>query len=236
MPAAFSFRANQKEFFMAEIHDDVTAEKAAYETELQALDRPAIRAGASTPWGMAQVSRQFADGIVLHSTASHGGFHLAENANATIHRLCRNGDGFYEEDCEWTKVAQAFPQLFTTYERRWADCTLRNTYPDVYERVMGVKLTGSQSHMRDRQQFESLHRSDWVVVAALNSFHQPGFVECIATLGGIRGETGERRFLVPRSDYVIGRHGFVIEPLKHKPYDGPSSFVPGPRGDDSRVH
>jgi hypothetical protein len=78
---------------------------------------------------------------------------------------------------------------------------------------MGITLTGSgQSHMRDRQQFESLHRNDWVVIAALNSDHQPGFVECIATLGGIRGEVGERRFLVPRSDYVIGRHGFVIDP------------------------
>ncbi|WP_276122178.1 hypothetical protein [Pararhizobium qamdonense] len=79
--------------------------------------------------------------------------------------------------------------------------------------------------MRDSQEFESRHRNDWVVIAALNSDHQPGFVECIATLGGIRGETGERRFLVPRSDYVIGRHGFVIDPLKQRPYDGPSSFV-----------
>jgi hypothetical protein len=210
---------------MAEIHDDMATEKAAHETELQALDRPTIRAGASTPWGMAQVSRQFADGIVLHSTASHGGFHLDENVNATVHALYRNKTEFYEEDCEWAKVAHAYPQLFTAYERRLADRSLRDYCPDAYERVMGVKLTGSQSHMRDRQEFESRHRNDWVVIAALNSDHQPGFVECIATLGGIRGETGERRFLVPRSDYVIGRHGFVIDPAKHEPYDGPSSFV-----------
>ncbi|MGV2125552.1 DUF7007 domain-containing protein [Agrobacterium vitis] len=189
---------------MAEIHDDLAAEKAAHEAELQALDRPMIRAGVSTPWGMAQVSRQFADGIILHSTARHGGFHLAEKANAAVHALFRNDGEFYEEDCEWAKVAHAFPQLFTAYERRLADRTLRNYYPDAYERVMGVKLTGSQSHMRDRQDFESRHRNDWVVIAALNSDHQPGLVECIATLGGIRGEVGERRFLVPRSDYVIG--------------------------------
>jgi hypothetical protein len=210
---------------MAKIHDDTATEKAAHETELQALDRPAIRAGASTPWGMAQVSRQFADGIILHSTASHGGFHLAEKANSAVHPLFRNDDGFYEEDCEWAKVAHAFPQLFTVYKRRLADRTLRDYFPDACERVMGITLTGSQSHMRDRQQFESVHRNDWVVIAALNSDHKPGFVECIATLGGIRSEVGERRFLVPRSDYVIGRHGFVIDPLKHQPYDGPSSFV-----------
>ncbi|WCA62405.1 hypothetical protein G6M16_024495 (plasmid) [Agrobacterium tumefaciens] len=210
---------------MAEIHDDLAAEKAAHEAELRALERPTIQAGASTPWGMAQVSRQYADDIVLHSTASHGGFHLAENANAVVHPLYRNDDGFYEEDCEWAKVAHAFPQLFTAYERRLADRTLRDYFPDAYERVTGAILNGGQSHMRDRQEFESLHRNDWVVIAALNSDHQPGFVECVATLGGIRGETGERRFLVPRSDYTIGRHGFVIDPMKHQSYDGPSSFV-----------
>ncbi|NTF97781.1 DUF7007 domain-containing protein [Rhizobium rhizogenes] len=214
---------------MAEIHDDmaedIAAEKAAHEAELRTFDRPTIGAGASTPWGMAQVWRQFADGIVLHSTASHGGFHLDENANATIHRLYRNGDGFYEEDCEWAKVARAFPELFTAYQRRLADRTLRDYSPDAYERVMGVALNGGQSHARDRQEFEKKHRNDWVVIAALNSDHKPGFVECIATLGGIRCETGERRFLVPGHDYVIGRHGVVIDPVKHQPYDGPSSFV-----------
>jgi hypothetical protein len=210
---------------MAEIHDDVTAEKAAHEAELRTLDRPTISAGGSTPWGMAQVSRQFADGIVLHSTASHGGFHLDENANGTVHAHYRNDTEFYEEDCEWAKVAHAFPQLFTAYERRLADRTLRDFYPDAYERATGVTLNGGQSHARDRQKFEELHRNDWVVIAALNSDRQPGLVECIATLGGIRGEVGERRFLVPRSDYAIGRHGFVIDPIKHEPYDGPSSFM-----------
>lgn len=210
---------------MAEIHDDMAIEKAAHETGLRTLDRPTIPAGASTLWGRAQVSRQFADGIILHSTASHGGFHLAEKANPTIHPLFRNDDGFYEEDCEWAKVAHAFPQVFTAYERRLADRTLRDYYPDAYERVTGVTLNGGQSHIRDRQEFEKRHRNDWVVIAPLNSDHKPGFVECIATLGGIRGETGERRFLVPRSDYTIGRHGFVIDPAKHEPCDGPSSFV-----------
>ncbi|MBY5502364.1 hypothetical protein HFO82_27630 [Rhizobium leguminosarum] len=210
---------------MAEIHDDIATEKAVHEAELRALDRPTIQAGASTPWGMAQVSRRYADGIVLHSTASHGGFHLAENANAIVHVLYRNNIEFYEEDCEWAKVAHAFPQLFTAYERRLADRTLRDFYPDAYERVTEVTLNGGQSHARDRQKFAERHRNDWVVIAAINSDHRPGLVECIATLGGIRGEVGERRFLVPRSDYTIGRHGFVIDPLKYQPYDGPSNFV-----------
>lgn len=133
---------------MAEIHDDIAAEKAAHEPELRTLDRPTIRAGASTPWGMAQVSRRYADGIILHSTAGHGGFYLDEIANAVVHPLYRNDDSFYEEDCEWAKVAHAFPQLFTAYERNLADRTLRDTYPDAYERVMSVTLKDGQSHIR----------------------------------------------------------------------------------------
>ncbi|EJB07099.1 hypothetical protein Rleg9DRAFT_6080 [Rhizobium leguminosarum bv. trifolii WSM597] len=174
---------------MAKIQDDIATEKAAHEAELRTLNRPTIRDGASTPWGMAQVSRQFADCVVLHSTASHGGLHLDENANTTVHTLYRNENGFYEEDCEWAKIAHAFPHLFTNYERRLADRTLRDHYPDAYERVMGVILNGDQSHMRDRQQFER-YRNDWVVISALNSDHHPDFVERIATLGGVRGEAG----------------------------------------------
>jgi len=90
---------------------------------------------------------------------------------------------------------------------------------------MSVTLKDGQSHIRDRQEFEKRHRNDWVVIAALNSDHKPGFVECIATLGGIRGETDEQRFLVPSSDYAVGRHGFVIDPVKHEAYNGPFSFV-----------
>lgn len=189
------------------------------------MDRPTIDGGTSTPWGAAQVSRQFADGIVLHWTASHRGFHLDDVANNTIHALYRNDDGFYDEDCEWTKVAYAFPHLFTAYERRLADRTLRDYYPDAYERVMASLSSRASPMPVTPREFEKRHRNDWVVIAALNSDHKPGLVECIAKLGGIRDETGERRFLVPGSDYVIGRYGFVIDPVKHEAYDGPSSFV-----------
>jgi hypothetical protein len=50
---------------------------------------------------MAQVSRRYADGIILHSTAGHGGFHLDEIANPVVHPLYSNHGGFYE-DCNST--------------------------------------------------------------------------------------------------------------------------------------
>lgn len=58
----------------------------------------------------------------------------------------------------------------------------------------------------------------------------PGFVECIATLGG-RRETGgraladeQRRYLVDEAIYDIGAFGFVIDEARDRRYAGPSSF------------
>jgi hypothetical protein len=59
------------------------------------------------------------------------------------------------------------------------------------------------------------------VISAINSRQRPGFVECVATIGGDRRSAKERRFLVPIGEYVAGRHGFVIDAGRHEP----SSFV-----------
>ena len=50
-------------------------------------------------------------------------------------------------------------------------------------------------------------------------------VEVVATLGGKRDRgVEERRFVVPASEYQIGRFGFVIDPARHSISQGPSSF------------
>lgn len=173
----------------------------------------------------AQTSRRFAEGVILHSTSSQGGFHLDDAANAAVPAPYRNSNGVYEEDCEWAKVAHAFPALFTAYERQCADRTLRDYQPDAYEKVNDLALAEGQSHAKDRRAFEQRHGQDWVVIAALNSDHEPGFVECIAAIGGRRGGDDERRYLVKRAEYTTGKHGFVIDPSRHALYEGPSSFV-----------
>jgi hypothetical protein len=56
-------------------------------------------------------------------------------------------------------------------------------------------------------------------------------VECIATIGGRRGQWGkpdsaERRYLVSNQEYdQRGKFGFVIDPDRHALCDGPSSFL-----------
>ena len=65
-----------------------------------------------TPWGRADDKTEKAPGIVFYSTPSHGGFKIAKPILAVMPKHLVNDDGWYEEDCEWCKVALAFPHLF----------------------------------------------------------------------------------------------------------------------------
>ncbi|CAN7626325.1 DUF7007 domain-containing protein [Neorhizobium sp. LjRoot104] len=202
------------------------AEQAEHSRELQALDRKTRHIPTSTPWGASQGATIFGDGVVFHHTASHGGFHLATDRNAKVHPMLRSSDGFYEEDCFWAAVTITFPALFTTYERRVAEKTLKDWQPDAWEAITGDVLAPGASHERDRRSFEAAHAGDWIVISALCSDHHAGMTEVIATRGGERDPRAEeRRFLVASMEYEVGRFGFAIDEARHAAYDGPSSFV-----------
>jgi hypothetical protein len=201
-------------------------EQAEHSDELRALARQSARMNCSTPWGSSQGATVYADGIVSHTTAGHGGFKLSATRNAAVHPMLQAGGGWYEEDAAWAIVALAFPDLFTRYERKCADKTVRDAWPDAWEAIHGRALAPGESYERGRQAFMREHSGDWIVIAALRSDHHPGMTEVIATIGGKRDERAEeRRFLVPSCDYAVGRFGFVIDETKHAAYDGPSSFA-----------
>jgi hypothetical protein len=200
-------------------------DRAEHFRQLQVLSCLDIMTRAETPWGSAQQSRIYGEGVIAHSTAGHGGFHLDAKRNALVDRRWRNADGWYEEDSEWAKVAATFPELFTPSERASADVTLRHSQPDAYEAIHSVVIEPGQSLVTDERSFKREHAFDWIVVSAITSRYAPGFVECVATLGGDRGSRAERRFLVASAEYEIGPFGFVIDPDRHAAYDGPSSFL-----------
>jgi hypothetical protein len=201
-------------------------EQAGHSRELRLLSRQTVRVACSTPWGPSQGATVYADGIVCHTTASHGGFRLSDARNAKVHPMLRADGGWYEEDAAWAIVALTFPDLFTTYERKCADKTIRDSWPDAWETIFGRALAPAESYERDAQAFSREHAGDWIVTAALRSDHYPGMTEVIATIGGRRGErVEERRFLVPSDKYAVGRFGFVIDETRHAAYAGPSSFV-----------
>ena len=201
-------------------------EQAEHIRERQALGRHEIRSHANTPWGPSQGATVFAEGVVCHSTAGHGGFHLATDRNAKVDRRLRRPGGWYEEDAEWAIVALSFPHLFTSFERRCAEQTVKDSWPDAWEAIFATVLAPGQSHEKDRRAFHARHAGDWIVISAIRSEHHGRHVEVIATLGGHRDrETEQRRFLVPSDEYEIGRFGFVVDPDRHEVYEGPSSFV-----------
>jgi hypothetical protein len=201
-------------------------DKAQHYQEKRALRRRDIPGGAHTPWGPSQGGTFYADGVTSHSTAGHGGFKLSAERNRKVHPMLRAAGGWYEEDESWAIVAITFPHLFTALERRCASQATKDSWPDAWEAISCTILAAGESRSKDQRAFEEEHAADWIVVSAITSEQQKGFVECIATTGGQRGAgTEERRFLVPADEYEIGRFGFVIDPHRHAVYAGPSSFV-----------
>ncbi|SJM34262.1 conserved hypothetical protein [Mesorhizobium delmotii] len=164
--------------------------------------------------------------MICHSTAGHGGFHLSPERNGKVHAGIRAADGFYEEDECWAIVAFTFPRLFTSFERRCAERTMKDGFPDALEAITGNVLQPGESWKKDERTFLAEHADRWIVVSAITCDHEKEFVEVIATRGAKRGPgTEERRFLVPSAEYEVGRFGFVIDPDRHDAYDGPSSFA-----------
>ena len=218
--------ANEAEFRMR------VAETAGHKHDLAKLNRVQTRMSASTPWGGSQMAVVYAEGVVVHSTAGHGGFHLSSDRNSKVHPLLRKNTPWYEEDCEWAIVAITFPNLFTAYERSLANKPIRNTWPDAWEAIRSCKLAEGESWARDRRAFDQRHASDYVVTSAIFSDQNPGMTEVVAVVAGDRGVgdrkagDNERRFLVPSDEYAgRGPFGFVIALDRHAEYHGPSSFL-----------
>lgn len=201
-------------------------EQAEHQREKQVLGRREVTSRAPTPWGASQGATLYGEGVLFHSTSSHGGFYLSPDRNAAVHPMLHSASGFYEEDGDWAAVALAWPQLFTALERRQAEESLRHNRPKAWEAIHGRVLCPGESRERDRQIFERHHAKDWVVISAIYSDQHRGFTEVVATRGGQRDPAGEeRRFLIPSAEYKSGPFGFVVDETRHATYDGPSSFI-----------
>lgn len=202
------------------------AEQAEHRRELHALARTPARIPCSTPWGASQAATAYLEGIVAHSTAGHGGIKLTAERNARVVPALRISSGWYEEDCEWAIVAFTFPEIFTAFERKCADRTICDHWPDAWEHLHKAVLAPGQSLEKDRRDFHRRYAENYIVISAIRSDHHSTMTEVIATIGGDRGPAqSERRFLVPSAEYTPGRFGFVIDTNRHAAYDGPSSFA-----------
>lgn len=191
------------------------------------LDGQTVR----TPWGPSQSLVIYGEGVVRHSAAGHGGFKLSRARNAAVPEPLRIRGGWYEQDSDWARVAVAFPELFTAYERGCAERQLKDYAPDAWEALTGETLRLEESYVKRRRAFAQAIRDRLVVVSAARSEARPGMVEAIATPGGRRDlPLGRARvFLIPAGDYAArGHFGFVIDEDRHEEL-APAAPGPGPR-------
>lgn len=96
-----------------------------------------------TPWGQAQSAEAFTDGIILYSTASHGGFHVSKKLLSTMPDYLRTADGYadgergwFEEDCASAIVVVCFPQFFPRQWRENAVGTMQHFYGAQWQRFL----------------------------------------------------------------------------------------------------
>src|SRR3546814_11011624 len=78
-------------------------ENAEHRRHLRTPGRREDRLRLSTPWGMAQSSEIYADGVVFHSTASPGGNKLDRASNAAMPAVLRFSGARFVANCEWAK-------------------------------------------------------------------------------------------------------------------------------------
>lgn len=193
-----------------------------------------------TPWGMADSVEIVTDGIGWVSCPGHGGLKLSAAMNRRMPDYMRQKSGWYEEDCEWSKVYVALAELLQAIgsdkvdrDRAEAVYTFRSYYPDAYERFFGETIPAGESYAKDSRTFKAEHVNDLVVISAVTSKEFPGFVDVIATVGGVHGVYGsvspaETTFVVPSDEYDARcRFGFVIDRSKHAT---PEAMRTVPRG------
>jgi hypothetical protein len=178
----------------------------------------------SSPWGPIQHQSSVAPGITLVSTAGHGGVHVSERLNRRIHEVWRNGDGWYEQDLEVAIVMVTFPEFFdgrvaAAHER------LKNKMPSAYTQATGKEVSPAESVVLRRQAFQAQHHHDFVVHSVVGSgavYALPG--QPTVPIGKVvalarQASTGEERwFVVPKTEYHDGEHGFVIDTAQHTPF------------------
>ncbi len=182
----------------------------------------------NTPWGPSQEIYPVIEGIVFVSTAGHGGLKLEVWRQARMPLYLRRPGGWYEEDCEWSLPAAVFaaeilagPEscLRNAVHQGAHQESMRDWFPDEYERFYQTVIPPGQSFKKDERQFYRDHAEDWIGICAYGDWKEGvpiGYVGVVARQGGHGGQGPEKFFYVPKDEYdQRGPHGFVIDRHRH---------------------
>lgn len=102
----------------------------------------------NTPWGVAQIAHQYAEGIDYYETATHGGFVLSSKRDAEVLRRFPDfhpwaGPRNYEEGCDWALVVITFQEFFKPDTLQVAQATARRIYDGALARCVDLATAAS---------------------------------------------------------------------------------------------
>lgn len=182
----------------------------------------------NTPWGVAQDIEPILEDMVFVSTAGHGGLHLDAARNRRMPEYLRRRGGWYEEDCEWCLPCVVFEaEILASGDRCLSRAiqqgshkqTMKNWFPDEYERFFGAVIPPGESHKKDEREFHRVHAQDWLGISAFGDWDKrvpKGYVGVLAKQGGRDGTGPQKFFWVPQDEYdQREEYGFVIDPHRH---------------------
>jgi len=179
-----------------------------------------LRIGSASPWGRIHHLKEVAEGILKASTASHGGIKLSSGRNRQMPAAFKVAGGWYEEDCEASKVIAVFHEHFDPKEVDYAVGGLKNWYPVEYELWSGNKVALEESLVLQEKRFLEVNYDKFLVCAAWGDWRTnvpKGMVGVQARLNNATGT--DKYFLVPAEEYANRQHQFVIDIDRHKEID-----------------
>jgi hypothetical protein len=167
-----------------------------------------VEYGARTPWGPAQQAERVADGIVFVPTEGHGGYKLSKERNAAIPPAYRNGSGWYEEDTEshivrfyhFDAVARIDPSRSRDERLAGEDESLRDWFPEEWERANGRQLEPGESRKKDERVWGEASAGEYVMTSV------QGIEDDLVLVTAERRSTGDRdKFILTREQVTEAR-------------------------------
>jgi len=177
------------------------------------------REGRPGPFGWGRVNSvgEIAQGVVHVDCEGHGGLKLSPERNRAIPPPLRRPSGWYEEDCESHIVGMAFPEAFggsgaeVEAFREAETQSVKDWFPDDFEKAYGVRLGLGESYTRDEQSWKAAAKDRGLKLAVNATVRpdMPGVVLVAATDDGEAAGGGECHYLVPDEHFQHGaRHKY----------------------------
>lgn len=171
-----------------------------------------------TPWGDADYVKEYAEGITFYGTPGHGGFKLDRKHNAMVDSSWRKKSGWYEEDVEWAIAAFTFPNAFSESDRKQAEFTVKDYYPDEYTKITGKELSLDESRvLRERKALKDAE-GKWSTVCAYGEWHPKVPTGMVGVCTKVNRQGPSKYFLVPANEYKPTGNliGFIVNPEIHQ--------------------